>query len=77
MVGVHGGRAPSSSVLDSHRRRRAPSSSAPNSGRRPCTAERFEGSGAAWGLASVGEGLGPCRRRREVQGSMRGLGPRR
>jgi len=33
MVGVHGGRAPSSSVLDS-RRRRAPSSSAPDSRRR-------------------------------------------
>ncbi|KAG2588058.1 hypothetical protein PVAP13_5NG192981 [Panicum virgatum] len=69
MVGVHGGRA-LSSVLDLRRRRRAPSSSAPNSGRRPCTAERFEGSGAAWGLSSVGEGLRPGpRRRRGAQGS--------
>jgi len=84
MVGVHGGRAPSS-VLDLRRRRRAPSSSAPNSGRRPCTAERFEGSGAAWSLSSVGEGLRPGpRRRRGAQGAAwsgaspveRGAGPR-
>ncbi|KAG2542466.1 hypothetical protein PVAP13_9NG639650 [Panicum virgatum] len=63
-AGVHGGRAPSSCVLDSRRRRRAPSSSAPNSSRRPWRASSVLGGG----LARAGEGCCQTRQRDGADG---------